>query len=202
MEFYVYAYLRNRDSINGKSGTPYYIGKGKGNRAFKHLKNDAIATPPDRARIVFLETNLTEIGAFAIERRMILWYGRIDIFTGILRNKADGGQGALGVKQTPQHIQKRMARWIGYKRKPGYVKLSSGQRTSWNKGKKMRPGWGGKDTKKPSNRTGKKLYYNPITYIRDYYFLNEVPEGWLHISLLKYQINNILHSVIPTELNH
>ncbi len=85
MKFYTYLWLR-------EDGSPYYVGKGCGNRAFRHRKCEWPKPPADKKRIV-VNYWPDEETAFAYERYFIDFYGRSDLGTGCLRNMSDGGDG-------------------------------------------------------------------------------------------------------------
>ena len=87
MHYYTYAYLR-------EDKTPYYIGKGQGNRIYD--KRKTTKPPKDKSRIIFLKQNLTEEEAFRHEIYMIDVFGRKDLGTGILHNRTGGGEGSSG----------------------------------------------------------------------------------------------------------
>jgi hypothetical protein len=87
MHYYTYAYLR-------EDRTPYYIGKGTGNRIYS--TNRRIKPPKDKSKVIYLKQNLTEEEAFRHEIYMIAVFGRKDLGTGILQNLTDGGEGVGG----------------------------------------------------------------------------------------------------------
>lgn len=103
-DFYTYAYLRG-------DGTPYYIGKGRGERAF--VKKGRKTSLPPKDRILFLKRNLTEEEAFRHEIYMIAVFGRKENNTGILWNFTDGGEGATGKKVSEETKQKTSASLTG-----------------------------------------------------------------------------------------
>ena len=88
MIYYTYAFLR-------EDRTPYYIGKGKGNRAYRR-RDKGIKPPKDKSKILILKQNLTEEESFRHEVYMIAVFGRKDLGTGILHNRTNGGDGVSG----------------------------------------------------------------------------------------------------------
>jgi hypothetical protein len=100
MYYYTYAFLR-------EDKTPYYIGKGKDNRAYRRRNKGEIKQPKDKSRILILKQNLTEEKAFRHEIYMIAVLGRIDLGTGILHNRTNGGEGSSGIMKSEEQKRKQ-----------------------------------------------------------------------------------------------
>ena len=89
--YYVYQYVR-------EDQTPYYIGKGKGHRAYKSHKraNGEELKPKNRSQIQFLKEGLSEQEAWDLEEALIKKYKRIKD-GGTLVNVSGGKAGGTTV---------------------------------------------------------------------------------------------------------
>lgn len=108
-KFYVYQL-----SVEGE-GQPFYVGKGQGYRAYKHLKgNDGNPKSFKNTKIKkairegkeilvqFLKTDLSSDDAAMWEVFYIAEYGRRDLGYGPLTNGTDGGEGVAGYRHTDE----------------------------------------------------------------------------------------------------
>lgn len=94
-KFYVYLYLRENLSNFGQINSPYYVGKGSNRRLL--CSSRTIPVPTNDRFIHVISQNLNEPDAFQLEMLLIYLYGRIDLGTGCLRNRTDGGEGCSGL---------------------------------------------------------------------------------------------------------
>ena len=98
--FYVYLL------VDPETNLPFYVGKGKGDRAKSHFRPSSLKENTLKAtkiksifsknlepEIMFICENLTEDQALKLEIAKIAEYGRKDLGTGILCNHTDGGEG-------------------------------------------------------------------------------------------------------------
>jgi len=98
--YYVYQYVR-------EDQTPYYIGKGKDDRAWKSHRrsNGAEIKPKDTTRIQLLTEDLTEQEAWDLEIELIAKYG-LKSAGGILVNMTSGGEGGSPSQELREHWSK------------------------------------------------------------------------------------------------
>ena len=113
MIFYTYMYLR-------EDGTPYYIGKGARNRAFRPHRTGV--PPKDR---ILIEPHTSEADALESEKFLIAYYGREDLRTGCLLNLTNGGEeppvGRATGKRSAESKQRMRLAKLGKKFSPDHV---------------------------------------------------------------------------------
>ena len=107
--FYTYLWLR-------EDGTPYYAGKGNGDRASAKYGHRFTVPPANR---ILIQEFPDEASAFMAEKFLISFYGRMDLGTGCLRNLADGGAGASGAVRSEETRKKIARSAMGHKRNLG-----------------------------------------------------------------------------------
>ena len=90
MNYYIYSHIQE------DTGEVFYIGKGKGNRAYSDKDRSNLwknVAKKHGWKVVLLCNDLTELEAFEVEKFYIKEYGRRDLGTGTLVNMTDGGEG-------------------------------------------------------------------------------------------------------------
>ena len=89
-DYYVYLHVKATD------GTPFYVGKGRGRRAFSlHSRSNLWNNVVNKHgfNVIHVANNLTEQEAFTFEKVLVSKLGRRDKNTGCLTNQTDGGDG-------------------------------------------------------------------------------------------------------------
>lgn len=114
VQFYTYLWLR-------EDGTPYYAGKGCGNRAYIKGIGHRQYPPKDRSRIILIP-RANELAAFDLERGLIRFFGRKDLGTGCLRNVTEGGEGISGYRHTERAKQSMASKRRGNSYAAGSVR--------------------------------------------------------------------------------
>lgn len=105
MTFYTYIWLR-------EDGTPYYVGKGVRRRGFQS-SGHSVGAPSDE-RFILIQDYPDASSALAAENFLIEFYGRLDLGTGGLENKTDGGPPShLGIKRSAETRAKLSASCMG-----------------------------------------------------------------------------------------
>jgi hypothetical protein len=172
--YYVYSY---RDPL---SETPFYIGKGSGNRKFKHLKETkdntenylkwckirSILNRGDQPHIEVLFEFETELEAYDKEASLISYYGRIGFEPdGCLTNRC--------IDSRPPTYAAKMPRSEEYRKNMSKAKLAEKNpmfgKEPWNKGKS------GYSTSKKGQ---KRKWITDGISSRQILASEEIPSGW------------------------
>jgi hypothetical protein len=116
--YYTYIYIDP-----SRNNEPIYIGKGKCNRAYYHLKLKGKSPFISRLKhmkvcgvkpiIKFIVKDISEEDAHWNEQYLIMWYGRKDLGKGPLLNLTDGGEGVSGRKTSNLTKEKMSLAKIG-----------------------------------------------------------------------------------------
>jgi hypothetical protein len=152
--FYTYMWLRY-------DGTPYYVGKGSGKRAYYRHARKGVTPPPDRERIL-VQAWPTEADAFEAEKFLIALYGRKDSGSGVLHNRSEGGEGPAGVKhpvRSREHVEKLRAANVGRK----HSEETKARISEVMRGRK-KPTF----SEEHRRKIGEQRKNNPLTYSQEY----------------------------------
>ena len=172
--FYVYLLLDPR-----RDYLPFYVGKGKGNRAHHHLRYeshakinrfkkaviDKIKEANRDVKIKIWKDGLSEEEAFNLEKDLIQRFGRRDLGTGILTNLSDGGHGNSGRRFSEEHKRKLSEKATGRNHsdasKSKMSQYRKGRKASEDAKRKMSEAQKGKRTGSDNHMFGKRGELHP-----------------------------------------
>lgn len=125
--YYVYALLDTRKPGRFKYGPwvfkfePFYVGKGSGGRVHHHMRlrpstkvspksnslkskkiRNIVKTTGEIPEHRIIKSNMLEQDAYNLERRVVQTIGRVQLKTGPLTNRSDGGEGQKNALKTPE----------------------------------------------------------------------------------------------------
>jgi hypothetical protein len=118
MTFYTYIWMRSTDTSGWPISSPYYVGKGCGDRAFDQADH-RLKVPKDPKYIQIIPCR-DEESAFETEKFLIIYYGRKDLGTGCLRNLTVGGEGMASKDYSPEVRAKMSKAHMGNKNAIGH----------------------------------------------------------------------------------
>lgn len=151
-EYYLYYYLRAMTSEIAEAGTPYYVGIGKGKRINRKGPKE-VPMPIDKTLRVKILDNLDYETAKTLEIDHIKKWGRVDLGTGILRNKTNGGDGTGG-RSMP--LEERYHRSVIQKEVQNRPEVAA-KRAEGQKISNSNP-----ETKKKRSESAKSLWADPV----------------------------------------
>jgi hypothetical protein len=192
-EWYIYAYYQEGFA------EPFYVGKGKGNRAYNHIqpcninqrnkfhsKLKSLLKAGYTPEIVILSDGLSESEANIEEIRYINYFGRKDLGKGPLLNMTDGGEGSSGYKPTEESILKFKETIRSRTIKPVIVRSEEWKQ---NLSKRSKGNTYGLNKPAPNRRRIKQSYRGRI--IREYDYIRQVSDYGYNVS----GVNNVLRGI-------
>jgi len=118
--FYVYAHYNNEHDE-----FPFYVGKGKGNRAYNSTTRSDVWKQKASAGLVvkIVKDALTEEEAYSLESQLIEQYGRERHTNGKLVNISSGGYGGVSKLQVPPELLEQIKKHMFTVALQDYVSL-------------------------------------------------------------------------------
>ncbi len=120
---------------------PFYVGKGSGKRikqTLKYIKNNPYKKnkinkilETHTPLVIKIRDGLTLEKSCELEIELIKKIGKYNLGNGPLTNITDGGEGVPGLKQSKEHVEKRLLSVIGRK----HSEEENQKVSNWHKGK-------------------------------------------------------------------